>query len=63
MMFSLNMVAHEILVSAQGPFFGFLGLGLWGLEPGLDKKSCVVAGWWVDQPITDPISGSSLDFS
>ena len=32
------VVAHEILVSAQGPLvFGFLGLGLWGLGPGLDN--------------------------
>ena len=38
MMFSLwggVVVAHEILVSAQGPF---LGLGLRGLGPGLDNK-------------------------
>ena len=34
------VVAHEILVSAQGPLvlgFGFLALGLWGLVPGLDN--------------------------
>ena len=33
-------VAHEILVSAQGPLvlgFGFSALGLWGLGPGLDN--------------------------
>ena len=30
---------YEILVSAQGPLvFGFLGLGLRGLGPGLDNK-------------------------
>ena len=30
---------HEILVSAQGPLlFGFLGLGLRGLGPGLDNN-------------------------
>ena len=33
-----GVVAHEILVSAQGPLvFGFLGLGLRGLGPGLDN--------------------------
>ena len=33
-----GVVAHEILVSAQGPLvFGFLGLGLWGFGPGLDN--------------------------
>ena len=34
-------VAHEILVSAQGPFLGFwvLGLGLRGLGPGLDNSN------------------------
>ena len=33
-----GVVAHEILVSAQGPLvLGFLGLGLRGLGPGLDK--------------------------
>ena len=32
------VVAHEILVSAQGPLvFWFLGLGLKGLGPGLDN--------------------------
>ena len=34
------VVAHEILVSAQGPLvFGFLCLGLRGLGPGLDNLS------------------------
>ena len=33
-----GVVAHEILVSAQGPLvFGFLSLGLSGLGPGLDN--------------------------
>ena len=33
-------MAHEILVSAQGPLgFGFLGLGAQGWGPGLDKNS------------------------
>ena len=33
-----GVVAHEILVSAQTPLvFGFLGLGLRGLGPGLDN--------------------------
>ena len=27
------------------------------------KKSYLVGGWWVDQPITDSISGSSFDVS
>ena len=32
------VVAYEILMSAQGPLvFGFLGLGLRGLGPGLDN--------------------------
>ena len=32
------MVAHEILVSGQGPLvFGFLGFGAKGLGPGLDN--------------------------
>ena len=34
------VVAHKILVSAQGPLvFGFLGLGLRGLGPGLDNRT------------------------
>ena len=34
----MGWVAHEILVSAQCPLvFGFLGLGLRGLGPGLDN--------------------------
>ena len=38
----VGVVAHEILVSAQGPLV--LGLGLWGLGPGgltiIDKSKC-----------------------
>ena len=30
------VVAHEVLVSAQGPLV--LGFGVWGLGPGLDNK-------------------------
>ena len=42
----VGWMAHEILVSAQGPLvldFGFLALGLWGLGPGLDnyKNLCI----------------------
>ena len=36
----MGWVAHEVLVSAQGPLvlgFGFLALELWGLGPGLDN--------------------------
>ena len=32
----VGWVAHEILVSAQGPF-GFFGFGAKGLGPGLDN--------------------------
>ena len=32
------VVAYEILVSAQGPLFGFLGFRAKGLGPGLDNS-------------------------
>ena len=36
------VVAYEILVSPQGSLvLGFLGLGLWGLGPGLDNLNKV----------------------
>ena len=56
-----GVVAHEILVSAQGPLvLGFCGLGLWVWGLGLTKSYLVVGGGGSTHYKPYLISGSCL---